>query len=118
MTNRLSFIRGDTTKLQVTITTYDGAPLSLVGITDIRFTLKRSNQDSDRGAVFQGTLGGGNLEIISSSGGVIEVTVPPSVSSQMRFGRVYFWDVQLKDAEAVYTPIIGEAVVVLDSSNG
>ncbi len=112
-------MRGDTAKFRIAITNVTGAPLPLDPYTDIEFSIKRSTQDSDAGAIFNGKLSQGLIVIEPSPAvGIIAVTVPAEIGNQLRMGRPYFWDVQIRDAdENTFTPIWGDLLADNDVSN-
>jgi hypothetical protein len=107
---RIDIVQGDTAVLKFTITKADCVtPEDLAGYSAIRFTIKRSKQDLDSAAVFQGTLADDNIAVLDpSSDGQLEVTMPPAASLLMRSGRPYYWDLQIEaDPTNVYTPQFG-----------
>ena len=97
-----------------------------VNLVDLRpwvivFTLKRSNQDPDEAAIWQGSTQTGDITIddqddTSHPGqgiGYCEVSVPPSASLQLRQGVRFYFDLQLSDAVGLpYTPIHGTVYAV------
>lgn len=114
---KLTIVSGDTAKLKFTVTAADCETLvDFDDYDEIVFTLKRSNQDSDAAAVWQGTLALGDIEVINpSTDGVCEVTVPPIPT--LRMGRNYFWDLQLKDEDGnLYTPLFGTLLATAQST--
>jgi hypothetical protein len=106
---RLEIVQGDTAVLQLTITKADCVtPEDLTPFSKIYFTIKRSAQDPDSAALFRGTLDDGDIDVLDAEAGSIEVTVPPSVTSLIRFGKPFYWDCQIEsDSDNLYTPKYG-----------
>jgi predicted RecA/RadA family phage recombinase len=87
----------------------------------IKFTIKRSTQDSDEGAVWQGSMVAGDIAIDDTitAHNIIDVVVPKEATKDMRSGRVYYWDVTIEDdAGNVFTPLQGTILVTDDVTLG
>lgn len=110
---RLSIVQGDTAVLRITILDAAGSPFDLTDVDDIIFTIKRSTQDSDAAAVFQGTKTGADIVIVGTDvEGIVDVTVPAEKTEPMRMGKPYYWDVQIRDADGkTFTPCLGTIFV-------
>lgn len=94
---------------RIPIVDADGAAFD-VGPYDMTFTIKRSTQDSDLAAVWQGTDTDGDIVVIGlTTAGICEVTVP---LLGMRTGRLYYWGFQLSSGSIHYTPTHG--TILLD----
>ncbi len=112
---------GDATVLKFAI--YDACGASLVDLRPwvIVFTLKRSNQDPDSAAIWQGTTVSGDIVIDDQTDtthpgqglGYCEVTIPVSASIQLRAGVKFYWDIKLFDALGnPYTPLRGTVLAI------
>jgi hypothetical protein len=111
--SRLSLVQGDTGKLRIEVLNADGSPLDLTPFISILFTIKRSRQDSDAAAIFQGSLDAG-IVIASdiTDNHAIDVSIPADNTAALRTGLLYFWDVQIKDTDDnTYTPCSGDLLV-------
>ena len=106
---RLSFPQGDDGIICVHVVAADGDAINLSPFPQITFTLKRSVQDADAEAVFQGTLTGGNIRLLQPvSDGICEVTVPAAAAATLMIGRKYYWTIKLTSGTgSVSTPVYG-----------
>jgi hypothetical protein len=110
-------VSGSTLTYQFPIVTSSGDPFDLTNYT-LRFTIKRSVQDSLAAAVFVGTLANGGIGYAyTAQDGVVIVTIPSTVTATMRVVRPYFWDLQLVSGIApnqakVYVPFHGTMSVL------
>lgn len=115
------FVIGDVTVLKFAI--YDACGANLVDLRPwvIVFTLKRSNQDPDSAAIWQGTTVSGDIVIddqtvtdMPGQGlGYCEVTVPVIATLPLRSGVKFYWDIKLFDALGnPYTPLRGTVLAV------
>jgi hypothetical protein len=105
---RLEIVQGDTAVLRITVLNPDGTPTNLTGYA-ITFTIKRSRGDLDQAAIFQGTLAGGDITIVSGNPalGLFDVTVPAAKTKVMRPNKPYYWDAQLSQSGQIFTPCNG-----------
>ncbi len=112
---------GDDTQLKFAI--YDACGINLVDLRPwvIVFTLKRSNQDPDVAAIWQGTTVTGDVVIddqtvtnVPGSGfGYCQVEIPPSASLLLRAGVRFYWSITLFDSEGnPFTPLRGTVTAV------
>jgi hypothetical protein len=106
---RLSFPQGDDGSVCVHVKDAEGEPVDLSAFSEITFTIKRSQMDADADAVFQGTLTGGDITILSpTEDGIYQVTIPKAKSAEMMLGRPYYWTGKLTaDTGAEGTPTYG-----------
>lgn len=106
---RLSFPYGDTGEVCVHVTDSDGDAIDLAPFAEITFTVKRSMQDDDSAAVFQGTLTGGALALLTpTEDGIFKATVPAARAALMMLARPYYWTAKLTSGTgAVSTPVYG-----------
>ena len=109
-------IAGNTLIYQFPILGSTGDPFDLSSYT-LRFTIKRSIQDSLAAAVYNASLGNGIGFAYTAQDGVVIVTIPSTVTATMRIRRPYFWDLQLVKAFGnnqanVYTPYHGTISVL------
>lgn len=107
---RLSFPQGDDALVCVHVVDSDGEPVQNLNLfAEITFTIKRSQQDADADAVFQGALTGGKITILNPpEDGIFEVAIPTSASGSMLIGQPYFWTAKLtSDIGKVSTPVYG-----------
>jgi hypothetical protein len=106
---RLSLPYSDDGKICVHVVDSANEPIDLSPFTEITFTLKRSLQDLDSEAVFQGTLTGGNISVLTpTEDGICEVTVPASATAQLMLGKPYYWTCKLTSASgSASTPVFG-----------
>lgn len=120
--NRINIVRGDTQKLRFEIINpADKSPVDLTAYETIRFTIKRSTQDTDAAAVWQGSLAASDITIDGTvtAHNVIHVVVPAEVTAKIRFGRLYYWDVQIADTDDnKFTPLSGTILATPDVSLG
>lgn len=92
----LSFPYGDTGKVCIHVVDSDGEDIDLAPFLELTFTLKRSTQDDDTAAVFQGTETAGDILILApSKDGICEVVIPAVNAAQMRISRPYYWTLKL-----------------------
>lgn len=117
---RLTLTQGDQATLQIAITNSDGTALDLTDYPDMLFTIKRSKQDSDIAAIFQGSLPGDAFAVLDpASDGLVQITIPAANTVLLRSGRVYYWDVQITDTDGnPVTPESGELVVTEEVTRG
>jgi hypothetical protein len=114
--NNLTFIHGDTEELELVITDKSDVVQDITGFT-FWFTIKKDNANPDDAAIMQKTIGNG-IEIIDAEVGKILVTVNPSDRALVSLGRVYNWDLQLKDAAGrIKTPRKGTVEFTSDSTH-
>jgi hypothetical protein len=106
---RLSYPQGDDGKVGVHVVASDGDSIDLSSFSQITFTLKRSVQDADSEAIFQGTLTGGNISLLNPvADGDCEVTIPRAYAATLMIGREYYWTVKLTSGTgSVSTPAYG-----------
>lgn len=106
-------VAGNTLIYQFPILGATGDPFDLTNYT-IRFTIKRSIQDSLAAAVWVGTLGNGVAYSYTAEDGVVIVAIPSNVTASMRVLRPYFYDLQISYApsQANYTPFHGTISVL------
>jgi hypothetical protein len=109
-------IIGDTTVYKFAI--YDACGINLIDLRPwvIVMTIKRSNQDPDEAAIWQGSTQDSSIVIDDQTDtthpgqglGYCEATVPDTASLQLRQGVRFYFDVQLSDeAQNSYTPLHG-----------
>jgi hypothetical protein len=102
----LTAVRGDTNEYDVTVTR-DGSALDLTGAT-LKFTAKRSMDDSDLQAVFQKTIGSG-IVVTDEPGGLATLTVDPADTSSLPAPRSFHYDLELTESDGrVTTVAIGQ----------
>jgi hypothetical protein len=91
-----------------------GDPFNLNNYT-ASFFIKRSLQDSDAAAEFQGTLTSGISVPFQPEDGILDVTVPASVTKGLRLGKLYWWYLVLTNSitNNVYTPARGTFLAML-----
>jgi hypothetical protein len=109
-------IAGNTLIYQFPILGSTGDPFDLTNFT-LRFTIKRSVQDSLAAAVYTASLGNGISYAYTAQDGVAIVTIPSTVTATMRIRRPYFWDLTLiqpfgNSQANVYTPYHGTISVL------
>lgn len=103
MASRLSIISGDGAAWRVTVVDAIDALVDLSVYDEMYFTIKRSTQDSDAAALWQGTLTGGGIAIVDL--GHADIFVP---ALAYRVGRPYYWDFQLSaSGSQPFTPCNG-----------
>ena len=104
--------RGDDAYLDGTITK-NGAAQDITGCT-LWWTLKKSKTDPDSAAILQKTNGSG-ITIVSAAGGTFTVRINSTDLSSIDSERLYYWDVQIKDAaNIIQTVMTGTVVIALD----
>lgn len=108
---RLLLVQGDTALLRFQVLNADNTPVDL-DLFDIYFTIKRSNQDTDGAAVWQGSTTGGDVVKGSpTTDGYCDVTVPGAATKTLRSGRPAYWDIQIKAGDLIFTPLSGDILV-------
>jgi hypothetical protein len=114
MANRLELVIGDTAKFRIAVFEPDGVtPFDLTPIEDITFTIKRSREDSDAGAVFFGNLIAGVEIVVPAEFGLLDITVDRESARKLREGRLFYWDCKINDADDhTYTPLKGDLLGV------
>lgn len=113
----LSMYRGDTKKLDFTITDPGqvGSPaVNLTGKT-LKFTLKRSVGDTDVNAITQKTIGSG-IVVTNAAAGQCRVTLSPADTAGLTDTRkvILQWDLQLTDGAEVTTVAAGQLTLTPD----
>jgi hypothetical protein len=107
---------GDTTVYKFGIKDACGIDYVDLRLFVIMMTIKRSNQDPDDAAIWQGSTQDGSIVIDDQTDtthpgqglGYCEATIPSNITFLLRQGVRYYFDVQLSDAAAnPYTPIRG-----------
>lgn len=113
MSNRIELAQGDTAIFRIAITDADDNPLDLSTVTDFFFTIKRSRGDLDQAAIWQGTSLDGDIVVVDSTpaDGLIDVTIPKTITILMRPNRPYYWDCKMLIGAQVFTVAIGTAFV-------
>lgn len=107
---RLTLVRGDTALLRFQILNADDTPVDLT-LFDILFTIKRSNQDTDAEAIWQGNLTSGVEKVTPETDGYCDVTIPGAITKLLRMGRPAFWDIQVSAGDLIFTPLNGDILV-------
>jgi hypothetical protein len=77
---------------------------------NINFVIKRSMQDNDSSAEYNGTFGDGVTLAFTAKDGTVDVTVPASVTSNLRIGCGYPYALVLTneaDSAKVFIPARG-----------
>ncbi len=119
------FVIGDEIDLRFQI--FDACGVNLVDLSPwvIVFTLKRSRQDPDSAAIWQGTTVSGDIvrddqtvTNVSGSGlGFCQVEVPASITSKLREGVRFYWGITLFDSVGTpFTPLQGHVLAVGNST--
>jgi len=95
----------------------DGDPLDLTNY-EIAFTIKRSTQDTDSAAVWQGVrtpnISGMGISFpYTASDGVVDVTIPSIATAAMRIRRPYWYDLTIIDASDLVTTVFKGTISVL-----
>ena len=110
-------VSGNTLVYRFPIMTIDGDPLDLTQY-EIAFTIKRSTQDADSAAMCQLLLtpnisGRGIRFPYSPTDGIVDVTIPSTVTAAMRIRRPYYYDLTIIDTnDLVTTPFHGTISVL------
>ncbi len=104
---RLTLVQGDTALLRFQILNADNTPVDLT-LFNILFTIKRSNQDTDAEAIWQGSLTAGVAKVAPFVDGYCDVTIPAAITKRLRIGRPFLWDIQMNAGDLVFTPLSGD----------
>ena len=100
----ITMIKGDTLSFDVEVIDQSGAPIT---VDEAYFTCKKNINSGDK--AFQKSLGSG----ITYDGDLLVVRVAPTDTETLEAGR-YFYDLQLRKDDDVYTPMIGILTIVQD----
>lgn len=95
-TTRLSLMRGDTAKFDITIvdsTTSDA--LDLTGALGAWFTVKTSRRAPDSSKLIQKTIGDG-ITLTAAASGQLRLTVSATDMAALSPARLYAWDLQVQ----------------------
>jgi hypothetical protein len=97
--------------------TADGDPLDLTNY-EIAFTIKRSTQDTDSAAVWQGVrtpnISGMGISFpYTSVDGVVDVTIPSIATAALRIRRPYYYDLTVIDTNDLVTTVFHGTISVL-----
>lgn len=104
---RFCIVQGNTEILEIDITNPDCTPFDVTGFV-IYFTIKQSLQDTNEDAMFMGSTLSGDVVVLNAPLGIIQITIPASVSKTMRVGKIYYWDCVITKADQYFTPTSGE----------
>lgn len=119
MSEPIAIIQGDspTFRFQVTsLSTNEAFDLTNFLIS---FFIKRSLQDPDAAAIYEGTLSTGVSIPNDLKDGILDVTIPAVVTQQIRFCRLYPFYFRLTnsfDATQIFTPIRGMFLATLPNT--
>ncbi len=104
---RLTLVQGDTALLRFAIVDANDDPIDIEPYT-IVFTIKRSTQDPDSAAIWQGDSDGSAVvKGTPTTDGLVDVTVPADNMELVRAGRPVYWDIELTAGDVVFTPLQG-----------
>lgn len=96
--------RGDTVKIEVTVTDSDGVVFDLTGY-DMTFTT------TGAAVIEKISDSGGGIEITSASGGEATITLDPADTTEL---GMYKFDIQVTDGTDVYTVVTSYFKIVDD----
>lgn len=125
MADSTALVQGDQPTFRFTILNppidaeTDGDPFDLTDY-DVNFFIKRSLQDSDDAAEFNGTLGAGVVLGFTLKDGIVDVTIPVAVTNNLRYGRLYPFYLALSHPgidTSVFIPARGNFLATLPSTN-
>lgn len=116
---RLTLVQGDTALLRFQILNADDTPVDL-DLFDIIFTIKRSRQDTDAAAIWQGFDTGASPAIVKgdpTTDGYCDVTIPATTTDLIRPGKPVFWDIEVEAGDLIFTPLYGDILVTGEVTN-
>lgn len=107
----LDLVKGDSATYHLTFTE-DNVAYNLTNASEIWFTLKNSPEDTDAEALLQLTLSGGSIVILSAAGGTANLDITAAQTATLDYGRVYYWDIQVKDtSNQIFTALRGRLLI-------
>ncbi len=113
---RLTLVQGDTALLRFQILNADNTPVDLT-LFDILFTIKRSNQDTDDEAIWQGSTPTEVVKVEPEVNGFCDVTIPAATTKLLRMGRPVYWDIEVSAGDLIFTPLNGDILVASETTN-